>query len=68
MGWVINTTPRSLYPRERPGIHCIGGPLGTTAGVDGCGKSHPPLGFDARTFLHVVTRYTDSAIPTHVQT
>jgi hypothetical protein len=22
---VIKTTPRPLYPRERPGIHCIGG-------------------------------------------
>jgi preprotein translocase subunit SecG len=24
MGWVVSTTPRSLYPRERPGTHCIG--------------------------------------------
>jgi hypothetical protein len=23
-GWVVNVTPRPLYPRERPGIHCIG--------------------------------------------
>jgi hypothetical protein len=21
-GWVVSTTPRSLYPRERPGTHC----------------------------------------------
>jgi len=24
MGWVFNATPRPLYPRERPGTHCIG--------------------------------------------
>ena len=24
-GWVINATPRPLYPRERPGTHCIEG-------------------------------------------
>jgi hypothetical protein len=24
MGWVFNTTPRPLYPRERPGTHYIG--------------------------------------------
>jgi hypothetical protein len=22
MGWVVSTTPRPLYPRERPGTHC----------------------------------------------
>jgi len=26
MEWVVNATPRPLYPRERPGTHCIGGP------------------------------------------
>jgi hypothetical protein len=24
MGWLINATPRLLYPRERPGTDCIG--------------------------------------------
>ena len=24
-GGVVNATPQSLYPRERPGTHCIGG-------------------------------------------
>jgi hypothetical protein len=24
-GWVVSTTPRPLYPRERPGTHCGGG-------------------------------------------
>ena len=41
MGWVVNATPRPLYPRERSGTHCIGGWLGPRARVDGCGKSFP---------------------------
>ena len=28
MGWVVNATPRPIYPRERPGTHCIGGWVG----------------------------------------
>jgi hypothetical protein len=28
MGWVVNATPRPLYPRERPGTHYIGGWVG----------------------------------------
>jgi len=39
--WVVNITPRPLYPRERPGIHCIGGWVGSRAGIDVCGKSCP---------------------------
>jgi len=23
VGWVVNTTAGPLYPRERPGIHCV---------------------------------------------
>jgi hypothetical protein len=23
MGWVVNATPRSLYPEERPGTYCV---------------------------------------------
>ena len=38
-GWVVNTTPRPLYPQERPGTHCTGGWVGLRAGLDGCGKS-----------------------------
>jgi len=41
MGWVVNATPRALYPRERPGTHYIGGWVGPRAGLDGCGKSRP---------------------------
>jgi hypothetical protein len=62
------TTTRSLYPRERPGTHCIGGWMGPRAGLDGCGKSRPPLRFDRRTVQPVASRYTDWAIPDHVVT
>ena len=41
MGWVVNATPRSLYPREIHGTHCIGGWVAPRAGIDGCEKSHP---------------------------
>ena len=59
--WVVNATPRPLYPRERPGTHCIGGWVGHRAGVDGCGKScpPPPPGFNPRNVQPVASRYTD---------
>ena len=37
--------------------------MGPTAGLDGCGKSRPPPGFDPRTVQSVASRYTDWAIP-----
>ena len=40
-GWVVNVTPRPLYPGERYGTHCTGGWVGPRAGLDGCGKSCP---------------------------
>ena len=58
-GWVVNATPRPLYPRERPGTHCIGGWVDPRAGLDGCGESHPPPGFDPQTVQSVASRYTD---------
>jgi len=41
---VVNATPRPLYPRERPGLQCIGGWVGPRAGLDGCGNFRPPTG------------------------
>jgi hypothetical protein len=41
MGWVVNATLMPLFPRERPGIRCIGGCVGPMAGLDGCGKLRP---------------------------
>ena len=42
VGWVVSATLRPLYPRERPGTHCIGGWVVPRAGLDGCRKLQPP--------------------------
>ena len=63
MGWVVNATPRPLYARERPGTHCIEGCVGPKGGLDGCGKSHPPPGFDPRTVQPVANRLNYSGPP-----
>ena len=63
-GWVVNVTPRPLYPRERypvPIVQEAGwapGPVWTDAE-----NLAPPPGFDSRTVQPVVSRYTDWAIP-----
>jgi hypothetical protein len=33
-GWMVSTTPRPLYPRERPGTHCTGGWVGPRADLN----------------------------------
>ena len=38
-GWVVNVTPRPLYPQKRPGTHCTGGWVGLRVSLDRCGKS-----------------------------
>ena len=59
-GWVVSTAPRPLYPRERPGTHCIGGWVGPRAGLGACGKIRPPPpGFDPRTVQLVASRHTN---------
>jgi hypothetical protein len=58
-GCVVIITPRSLYPRERPGTHCTGGWVGPRAGQDVCEKSRSPQGFDPRTVQPVASRFTD---------
>ena len=68
MGWVVNATPRPLYPRKRPGTHCTGGWVDPRAGLDGWGKISPPPEFDPRTVQPVTSRYTDWAIPAHCST
>ena len=65
MGWLVNAAPRPLYPRESPGTHCIAEWVGSRSGLDGCGKSRPPPGFDLRTVQPVESRYTDWAIAAH---
>ena len=61
-GWVVNATPRPLYPREGPGTHCTGVWVGPRAGPDWSGKFRLRTGFDLRTVRSVASRYTDSAI------
>ena len=56
-----SNAPAALPPGRRPGTHCIGGWVGPRAGLDGCGKSLPPLGLDPRTVQPVASRYTDWA-------
>jgi len=41
-------TPRPLYPLEWPDTQCTVGRVDTRAGMDGCGMSFPPPGFDPR--------------------
>ena len=41
--------PAALYPRKRTGTHCTRDWVGHRAGLDRCGKSRPPPGFDPRT-------------------
>ena len=55
--------PCRFTPRERPGTPCTGGWVGPRTGLDGCGKSRPPPGFDPRTVQPVASRYTGWAIP-----
>ena len=51
--------PAVLYPRERPGTHCIGGWMGPRAVLDRCRKFRPPPpGFDSRTVQSVASLYT----------
>jgi hypothetical protein len=51
--------PAVLSPGKRPGTHCAGGWVGPRGGMDECGKSGPPAGFDPRTVQPVASRYTD---------
>ena len=49
----------AAYPLEKPRTQCTGGWVGPRAGLDGCGKSGLPPGFDPRTVQPVASRYTD---------
>ena len=60
--WVVDATPRPLYPQGRPGTHCVGGWVGPRTGLKGCGKSPPSPGFDPRSVQSVASLYTDWAI------
>jgi hypothetical protein len=62
MVFLVNATLRPLYPRERPGTHCIGGWVCLSVGLEVWGKNSPPPGFDRPTFQRAAIRYTDGAI------
>ena len=49
----LSSSPRPLYPRQRPGTHCTGGWVVPSAGLDGCGKSR----------LHRPSWYSESLYP-----
>ena len=51
--------PGRFFPPERLGTHCTGSWVGPRAGLDRCGKSRPPPGFDLRTVQPLASRYTD---------
>ena len=60
MGWVLNAKPRPLYPQESPVTLRMVGWIGPTAGLDGCGESRSPLGFDPWIVQAAASRYTDT--------
>jgi hypothetical protein len=62
MLWVVNATPRPLYPRERPGTHCIRGRMDPRTGLNRCAENRIPTGirFPDRPL------YSESLIPTEL--
>jgi len=63
-GWVVNGTPRPLYPLERPGTHCIGDRVGPRDGLDGHEKFRPHCDSTHRTVQPVASRYSALSRPT----
>jgi len=49
-GWVVNTIPWVLYPKERPGALCRGGWVVLGAGPDGYKILHPHWDLNSRPF------------------
>ena len=58
MGWVMNAKPRPLYPRERPGTHCVGGWVDPRAGWTGA-ENLASLGFDPWNLWPTASRYSN---------
>ena len=65
-GWVVNATPRPLYPPGKetryPLSRRLGGPQGRS---ERARKISPPPGFYPPIVQPVASRYTDYAIPAH---
>ena len=64
-GWVVNATPRPLYPWEGNGTHCTGGWEGPQGRSGWARKISSTSGFDPRTVQPIASCYTDWAIPAH---
>jgi hypothetical protein len=64
---MLTTRPPKPLPWERLGTHCIGDWVDSRAGMDGCRKSRPPLGFDPWTIQAIASCYTDWAIMARCQ-
>jgi hypothetical protein len=54
--WVVSTTLRPLYPRERPDTHCTGGWVGPQGLSGRVRKISPPPEFDSRTVQPVASQ------------
>ena len=64
MGWVVNTTPQPLYPRERHPVPIVQEDGWSPGQVwTGAENLASPTGFDARTVEAVAIHYTYCAIP-----
>jgi hypothetical protein len=57
--------PAILPQWERPSIHFKGGCVGPRAGLERCGNSRPPPGFDRWIIHPVAVCYTDWALLAH---
>jgi hypothetical protein len=62
MGWVVNATPPSLYPREREGYPFCRRQDRPQGRFGRMSKILPLPGFDPRTVQTVADRYTDYAM------
>ena len=65
-GWSMPHPCRSLCLRI-PGTHCTGDWVGSTVGLDRCGKSRPPVGFGSQTIQPVASCHTHYVIPAHLK-
>ena len=53
-GWSMPCLNHSLC-LGIPSTHCAGDRVGSTVGLDRCGKSRPPFGFDSQTIQAVAS-------------
>jgi hypothetical protein len=70
MGWVVNATPRPLYPQERPGTHCTGSWTGAE-NLAPTGIRSPellPFILHKKGSLNIVQVRSDTYVAAHTQT